>query len=321
MTEPLPPKKRDASSIPTLSLVIPVHNEDQIIQDTLQRCGPLLNDISEDHEFIVIDDGSTDSTWEVLTSLAEGDQRLKLIRFTRNFGKEAAIFAGLNQSRGKCTVVMDGDLQHPPELIPEMYRLWKEAGYDVVHGIKTVRQDEPRPSRFFGHLFYALMGSLSGYDLKGATDYKLLDRNVVHHYVDLPEHVRFFRGLVPWLGFRNTSVPFSPSKRQKGRSRWSYPALARLGIRAICSFSSLPMQVVTLMGGIMFAAAILLGAQTLFMKMSGQAVEGFTTVILLLLFIGSILMVSLGVIGQYIALIYEEVKRRPSYIVDETKNM
>jgi glycosyltransferase involved in cell wall biosynthesis len=279
-----------------------------------------LDEVITDHEILVIDDGSTDQTWASLTALTEEDTRIKAVRFTRNFGKEAAIYAGLNYSRGQCTVIMDADLQHPPELIPSMYRLWKEDGYDVVHCEKKIRQDEPVLTRFFVNLFYTLMRFLSGYNLKGATDYKLLDRAVVQHYLDLPEHVRFFRGLVPWLGFRNTVVSFSPSKRAGGHSRWSYPALARLGIRAICSFSSMPMQVVTLMGGIMFAFTILLGAQTLFMKISGKAVEGFTTVILLLLLIGSILMVSLGVIGQYIAMIYEEVKRRPSYIVDETKN-
>lgn len=304
-----------------LSIVIPVFNEAEGILDTLDVTMRVLQEISMSHEVIIVDDGSTDGTWESLEGVAYQDQRVKLIRLSRNFGKEAAILAGLEHCRGEGVVVMDGDLQYPPELIKEMVRLWKEEGYRVVHGVKESRQKESVSRGFFARMFYALMAVLSGYDLRGGTDYKLLDRSVVKHYIELPEKVRFFRGLIPWLGFRNISVPFFPANRREGRSGWSLFSLVRLGVRAICSFSSIPMQVVTILGTFMFVASLVLGLQTLYMKLSGRAVAGFATVIILLLFIGSILMVSLGLIGQYLSMIYEEVKGRPSFVIDRTRNI
>ena len=305
----------------SLSLVIPVYNEAQGIRETLEMSILVLKEIADDYEIVIVDDGSTDGTWDTVVSLADQDQRVKLIRLSRNFGKEAAILAGLEHCRGEGVVVMDGDLQHPPELIKEMVRLWKEEGYRVVHGVKESRQKESVSRGFFARMFYALMAALSGYDLRGGTDYKLLDRSVVKHYIELPEKVRFFRGLIPWLGFRNISVPFFPANRREGRSGWSLFSLVRLGVRAICSFSSIPIHVVTILGTLMFAASLVLGLQTLYMKLSGQAVAGFATVIILLLFIGSILMVSLGLIGQYLAMIYEEIKGRPAFVIDRTRNI
>ena len=304
-----------------LSLVIPVHNEAQGIRETVEASKAVLREIPEDYEIVIVDDGSTDHTWEACESMAEGDHCIKLIRFTRNFGKEAAVLAGLKQSKGDGVVVMDGDLQHPPELIREMARLWREEAFEVVHGVKETRQTEGLFHAFFARGFYSLMTALSGYDLRGATDYKLLDRKVVDRYMRLPERVRFFRGLIPWLGYRSAGVPFAPADRKKGRSRWGPFALIRLGVRAICAFSAMPMQVVGILGGLMFITSLLLGLQTLYMKLSGQAVAGFATVIILLLFIGSILMISLGVIGQYLAMIYEEVKGRPSFVIAESKNI
>jgi glycosyltransferase involved in cell wall biosynthesis len=305
----------------SLSLVIPLHNEAQGIKETLRALQALLKELCENYEIIVVDDGSTDNTWEVCESMAESDLRIKLIRFTRNFGKEAAILAGLKQSKGDGVVVMDGDLQHPPELIKEMARLWREDGYEVVHGVKAVRQKESFFHAISSRWFYGVMSVLSGYDLRGATDYKLLDRSVVSRYVRLPEKERFFRGLIPWLGCKSTSVLFAPLDRKKGRSHWSPFGLVRLGVRAICSFSSLPMQAVSILGGLMFTSSLLLGLQTIYMKLTGQAVAGFATVIILLLFIGSILMVSLGLIGQYLAMIYEEIKGRPTFVIDRTRNI
>ena len=302
----------------TVSVLLPVYNCERYVAEAIDS---ILAQSFDDFELIIVDDGSTDQTWECVKCVADRDRSIKLIRFTRNFGKEAAILAGLENCRGEGVVVMDGDLQYPPELIKEMVRLWKEEGYRVVHGVKESRQKESVARGFFARMFYALMAVLSGYDLRGGTDYKLLDRSVVKHYIELPEKVRFFRGLIPWLGFRNISVPFFPANRREGRSGWSLFSLVRLGVRAICSFSSIPMQVVTILGTFMFVASLVLGLQTLYMKLSGRAVAGFATVIILLLFIGSILMVSLGLIGQYLSMIYEEVKGRPSFVIDRTRNI
>lgn len=314
-------KDPSSDSSKGLSLVIPVNNEARGIVETVDAAGQVLEGISGDYEIIVVDDGSTDNTWELLEEIAGNDNRIKLIRFTRNFGKESAILAGLKYSNGSAVIVMDGDLQHPPELMVEMARLWREEGYKVVHATKERRQRESFGRKLFANLFYGLMKAFSGYDLKCTTDYKLLDRSVVNRYLELPENVRFFRGLIPWLGSKNTSVPFSPTNRKRGRTRWTHFGLVRLGVRAICAFSSMPMQVVTILGALMFAASLLLGLQTFYMKLSGRAVAGFSTVILLLLFIGSILMVTLGIIGQYLSMIYEEIKGRPSFVIDKTLNL
>jgi polyisoprenyl-phosphate glycosyltransferase len=311
----------DAPASPLISIVIPVHNESHIIEETLKTTLQVVDRISQQYEILIIDDGSSDRTWETVSAISQHNHNIKMIRFSRNFGKEAAILAGLKFSRGKAVVVMDGDLQHPPALLPRMFHRWKEENCQVVHGVKTNRQKETAIKGLFAKLFYATMTRLSGYNLKQATDFKLLDRGVVDHYLALTENVRFFRGLVPWLGFQNASVSFSPDNRVAGNSKWSHFSLMTLAVRAICSFSSLPMQVVTFMGGIMFAASILLGIQTVFMKLSGRAVEGFTTVILLLLFIGSILMISLGIMGQYLAMIYAEIKGRPPFIIEKMENL
>ncbi|MCF8127325.1 MAG: glycosyltransferase family 2 protein [Deltaproteobacteria bacterium] len=311
----------DLPALVLISIVIPVHNESHVIAETLKETLKAALGISQQYEILIIDDGSDDGTWETVRTLSQHNHHIKMIRFSRNFGKEAAILAGLKFSRGKAVVVMDGDLQHPPALLPKMVHLWRDEDYHVVHGVKTGRQKETAAKGLFAKLFYASMTLLSGYNLNQATDFKLLDRRVVDHYINLSEKVRFFRGLIPWLGFRNASVSFVPENRTMGTSKWSRLALMTLAVRAICSFSSLPMQVVTFMGGVMFTASILLGIQTLFMKLSGRAVEGFTTVILLLLFIGSILMISLGIIGQYLAMIYEEIKARPPFIIEKMENL
>lgn len=304
-----------------ISLVIPVFNEAAGLPATVEAARKALLQAARSHEIVVVDDGSTDRTWERVQELAAESQDIGGVSFTRNFGKEAAILAGLRHCRGQAAVVMDGDLQHPPQLIPEMIRLWREERYQVVHAVKRRRQKEAWPQRAAARLFYVLMKALTGYDLAGGSDFKLLDREVVSRYVRLPESVRFFRGLIPWLGHRNVSLAFDPLPREKGASRWSPLALLRLGVRAICAFSTIPTQIVTILGGVMFAATLILGAQTFYMKLSGRAEAGFSTVILLLLFIGSILMMSLGLIGQYLALIYEEVKGRPPYVVNGTLNL
>ncbi len=314
-------KEGSGNRTPEISVVIPAYNEGRGIERMLRKTRSTLDSIAESHEVIVVDDGSTDDTWEKVTALAEDDSRLKLLRFTRNFGKESAILAGLVHSRGQAVVVMDGDLQHPLDLLEEMVSKWRHEGAKVVHGVKEEREKTPWIREAGAEVFYGVMKRFSGYDLKNATDYKLLDRTVVDCYVRLPEHVRFFRGLVPWLGYRPVSVSFSPRERRDGESRWTPMQLVRLAVRAVCAFSSIPLQVVTILGALMFAASLVLGVETVYLKLAGRAVAGFSTVILLLLFVGSILMVSLGVIGQYIAMIYEEIKGRPPFVIEKSRNV
>ena len=212
---------------------------------------------------------------------------------------------------------MDADLQHPPELIPEMVRLWKEEGYEVVEGVKALRGQESLVNKAGAGLFYYILSKFSGFDIKQASDFKLLDKKVVHAWQSMNERNTFFRGMSAWVGFNRISIPFNIKNRTGGASKWSLFKLFKLAINAITSFSSLPLHIVTFMGLIFLLGSLILGIQTLYMKLKGIAYSGFTTVILLLLIIGSTLMISLGIIGTYIAKIYEEVKGRPRYIVAE----
>jgi dolichol-phosphate mannosyltransferase len=269
-------------------------------------------------EMIVIDDGSTDGTWQTLEKLSQQIPELKALRFSRNFGKEAAICAGLAYSSGQACIVIDSDLQHPPELIPEMVRLWRQEHWDIVEGIKKTRGSEPLINRIGARFFYRTLSGLSGYNLYGSSDFKLLDRKVIDAWLDMRERNTFFRGMVSWLGYRRKQVTFSVARRRLTQSRWSFLGLFRLAVIAITAFSSLPLQAVTILGGLFLLGAITFSIYALVMYFIGLAFPGFTTVIVLELLIGGVLMISLGVIGTYIAQIYQEVKYRPRYVVADT---
>jgi glycosyltransferase involved in cell wall biosynthesis len=304
---------------PRLSIVIPAYQEAAglaaalgAIRDAARQCGLPF-------EMIVVDDGSTDGTWNVATGLAAQMPELIAIRLSRNFGKESAIAAGLDEMRGDAGIVIDADLQHPPALIPEMVRRWQAEGWDVVEAVKSSRGRENWLHGAVARLFYRGASRLTGYDLQDACDFKLLDKRVIAEWRRLGERATFFRGLVAWLGFRRTQIAFAVPPRPGGGSRWSFGALAGLAVQAVTSFSALPLQLVTFLGFVMLILAIILGAQAIRMWFQGVALPGFTTVILLQLMIGGLLMVSLGIIGTYIARIYEEVKARPRYVVQETR--
>jgi len=299
-----------------LSVVIPVYNEEKQIEKTIAEVKGVLAGIPGDYEIIIIDDGSADNTWEILKELADKNPEIRAYRFSRNFGKEAALMAGLSKAKGDACITMDADLQHPPGLIPEMVSLWKQ-GYEVVEAVKKGRGRENPLSRVSASLFYRIMYRLSGYNLENASDFKLMDRKVVREIAGMPERETFFRGLAAWVGYRRKEVYFSVPERETGKSGWSKLKLFRLAITAFTSFSSLPLQFVTFIGIIFLIGSFILGIQTLVMKIKGWAIGGFTTVILLLLIIGSCLMISLGMIGIYIARIYNEVKARPRYIISE----
>ncbi len=302
-----------------LSIVIPVYNEEKQILKTIEAVCKVLKTVTDDYRLIIVDDGSRDGTWAVLKELSAKDPRLKILRFSRNFGKEAAIMAGLSRAESKACIIMDADLQHPPELIPEMVRLWQE-GYEVVEAVKEDRGQESSVSRFSASLFYKIMNRLSGFNLENASDFKLMDKKVVSALLQMPEKETFFRGMSAWVGYTRKEIYFKVPQRETGKSRWSPLKLVRLAITAFTSFSSLPLQFVTFIGILFLLGSVILGIQTLVMKLRGLAIGGFTTVILLLLIVGSCLMISLGMIGMYIARIYNEVKARPRYIISEEYN-
>lgn len=297
-----------------LSVILPAYNEEKMIEKARDTLGRVLSEQDIPYEIVFVDDGSKDQTWPEIEKAAEKDNHVAGVHFSRNFGKESAMMAGLASAGGDCCVVMDCDLQHPPETVVEMYRLW-EQGYEVVEGVKHSRGKESLAHRASAGMFYKIISKAVGIDMSRASDFKLLDRKAVDALLEMPERNAFFRALSAWIGYKTTSVEFDVREREEGVSKWSTKSLIRYAITNIVSFSSAPMQFVTGAGVFMFLLAVILGIQTLVHYFTGNAVEGFTTVILLLLLIGSILMISLGIIGYYISKIYEEVKGRPRYLI------
>ena len=299
-----------------LSVIIPSYNEQDMISTTFHTVKEILDKSQIPFEIIFVDDGSKDLTYDNIAGLSKDYSEAKGISFSRNFGKEAAIFAGLKEAKGDCCVIMDCDLQHPPETIVEMYHLWKE-GYEVIEGVKSSRGRENPLHTLCANGFYSIISMLTGIDMANASDFKLLDREPVNALLEMPERAPFFRALSSWIGFKTCQVPFEVQERTVGTSKWSLWSLMKYAIRNITSFSGAPMQFVTLLGWIMLLFSLILGVQSLYRYFTGTALEGFTTVILLQLMIGSVLMISLGIIGHYISRIYDEIKRRPRYIISK----
>jgi glycosyltransferase involved in cell wall biosynthesis len=308
----------DCNDNVTLSIVIPVFNEVDHLEKSLAEITRHVASLKISYELVVIDDGSHDATWELLRGLCREIPQLRCLALSRNFGKESAVLAGIESARGACVIIMDCDLQHPPDLIPEMYAIWQQQGYQVVNAVKRRRGKESLISKCSAGIFYRLFERLTGTRMAGNSDFKLLDREVVDAYIDLRERNLFFRGLIPWLGFSQIDVPFEVKPRAGGQTKWSFVKLMFMAVNSIMSFSAMPLRLVTLSGLMFMLFAIGLTAQTIYVKLSGGAVEGFTTVIVLVLFASSILMLSLGVIGEYLAKIYDEIKQRPRYLLKET---
>ena len=297
-----------------LSVVLPAYNEEESVPLAADVIGNLLTRAGIDHELIFVNDGSRDHTWRAIQEAAARRPQVRGIRFSRNFGKEAAIFAGLAQAKGDCCVVLDCDLQHPPEKILEMYRLWQQ-GWQVVEGVKISRGKESPLHTLAAKTFYRFLSGATRIDMSHASDFKLLDRRAVDVLVAMREKNAFFRALSSWIGFDTAQVEFEVQPRAAGESKWSLRSLTRYAVTNLAAFSTAPLQIVTILGVLVFLCSLVLGCWSLWQKINGQALEGFTTVILLLLLIGSALMVCLGILGYYIAKIYEEIKDRPRYIV------
>ncbi len=301
-----------------ISVVIPLYKEGSHLRAFLSDLRDALERTGCEFEIILVDDGSPDDTWENIKEEAQAFPSLRAVRLSRNFGKELALCAGLERAHGDAVVVMDGDGQHPPSLLPMMVEKWRSSGADIVHAVKTKRGREPVAGKVGAFLFYLILNKLSGFDLKGASDFKLVNRKVTDTWLAMRERNVFFRGMTAWMGFSTVKIPFQVVARRGGKSGWSYLRRAKLALIGITTFSSFPLHLVTFAGVIFFIFAIGLGIQTLYLKLTGRAFTGFATVILLELIIGSLLMISLGIIGEYLARIYEEVKGRPRYIVAES---
>jgi glycosyltransferase involved in cell wall biosynthesis len=301
-----------------ISVVVPVFQEAEALKTFLATVRSALGQAAISYEIVLVDDGSADSTWPVIAEEAKASSSVRGFRLSRNFGKEAALCAGLEQARGAAVLVMDGDGQHPASLLPEMIRMWQATGADIVQAVKRSRGRESLSNKASALLFYVLLEKLSGFELKGASDFKLMSRKAVDAWLRMGERNVFFRGMTAWMGFTTVQIPFEVADRSRGQSTWSYLKRLKLAITGITAFSSVPLQLVTFAGGLFLVFSAILGAQTIYLKLTGQAVSGFATVILLELIIGSCLMISLGIIGEYLARIYREVKGRPRYLVTES---
>ncbi len=299
-----------------LSVIIPSYNEEKMIRPAAETICGILAEAAIPCELLFVDDGSKDGTWAEIEAAAAENSSVRGIRFSRNFGKEAAMFAGLEKAAGDCCVVIDCDLQHPPEKIVEMYRLW-EQGYEVVEGIKEDRGEESGAHRFAANSFYRLISGATGMNMENASDFKLLDRKVVDTLNAMPERNVFFRALSYWVGYQKTEVKYCVRERTAGESKWSTKQLVKYAVTNIASFSSMPLHIITVMGIILLAISLVFSVIALVQKIAGVAESGFTTVIILMMFGFSIVMISIGIIAYYIGKIYEETKGRPRYIIGE----
>lgn len=308
----------ESKEIKMLSVVLPVYNEEKNIERAYEAVRDVLAVEKIDFELVFVDDGSRDKSFEMIRALAGRvtDGKIVGLSFSRNFGKEAAIFTGLSHASGEVCAVMDCDLQHPPETLVDMYRMW-EQGFEIIEGVKRSRGKENILYKCFAKLFYKLISKSTGIEMYRSSDFKMLDRKVVDEYIKLPERNVFFRALSSWLGYRSAVVEFDVKERVYGRTKWSIKSLVKYAVGSITSFTTAPMQFITVSGIVFFLFAVVLAIQSLARWAAGNALEGFTTVILLLLITGSLIMISLGIIGYYLARIYEEIKGRPRSIVNE----
>ena len=300
-----------------LSVIIPAYNEEEIIPKTAKVIDDILSGENIPHELLFINDGSKDKTWEKICEQASAIESVRGICFSRNFGKESAIFAGISNAKGECCAVIDCDLQHPPEKLVEMYRLW-EQGYEIVEGVKSDRGKESSFHKMAASGFYSIMSNAMGFDMSRASDFKLLDRKAMNVLLNMNEKNAFFRALSSWIGFKSIQVEYEVREREAGTSKWSTAALFKYAFTNIAAFTSAPMQIVTILGFIVFVVGLAASIEALVRFIQGTAQEGFTTVIMLQCFTGSFIMFGLGIIGFYISKIYDEVKGRPRYIIDKT---
>jgi len=303
----------------SIDIIIPCHNEEDNIDFIVKEIDKHIKPLPYEYNLIFIDDGSTDNTYDSVLTLSQKRNDVHVIRLSRNFGKEAAISAGIGLCDSDAAIIIDSDLQHPPHLLPSMISEW-EGGADVVDAVKIRRQKENIIKRILSILFNKLMDMLTGMDFAGSSDYKLLDKKAIAVLKTIEEKNRFFRGLTNWIGMRHSRIEFKVESRKAGQTKWSWYKLFQLSIDAITSYTSKPLQIITVLGIFTLVFSFVLGLQTLYNKFFGGALSGFTTVILVVLILSSLIMISIGILGIYMAKVYNEVKKRPFFIIDNSRN-
>jgi len=318
----LPPVLPEAEQAPEISLVAPMYNESEGLSQFFETVTPILESISSEWEIVCVNDGSKDDTLAKLQAYHAQEPRIKIINFSRNFGKEAGTTAGIDFSRGKAVIPIDADLQDPPELIREMVDKWRE-GYKVVLATRRARRDDTWLKRNSALMFYRLISAMSEVHIpKNTGDFRLMDRQVVNVLKQLPEKTRFMKGIFAWLGFSTATIYFDRPQRFAGETSWNYWKLWRFALDGIFAFTTLPLQIWTYLGALFslgsFGYAAFLVLHTLWY---GVEVPGYASLMVSILFFGGIQLISLGIIGEYVGRIYKEAKGRPIYIVQDTHGL
>ena len=305
-----------------VSVIVPVFNESEALPQLRARLEPVLSSCTPDYEILFINDGSTDGTLPLLKTWAHQDKRIKIISLSRNFGKEAAVTAGLSASTGNAVIILDADLQDPPELIHEFWKKFQE-GYDNVYGVRENRSADSFLKRTSAQAFYKFYNRLSNSSIPyNAGDYRLLSRRAVNAVLALPERERFMKGLFSWVGYKSVAVPFTREKRAAGKTKWSYWKLWNFALNGLTASTTLPLKLWTYFGLVISAASFLFAAWTAYKKIVfGNPVSGYTSIMVAILFFSGVQLISLGVIGEYLSHIFHEVKQRPAYFIDEKINL
>jgi polyisoprenyl-phosphate glycosyltransferase len=310
--------ERGGRSRATFSFVLPVFNEEQSLPELLRRISLVIGQLEEPTEIILVDDGSTDGSYEIIRALAREDPRVRPVRLSRNFGHQAAISAGLDLADGDAVIVMDADLQHPPELIPDLVARWRE-GYDVVYAVRDDRSGEGWLKRRASVAFYRVLRRLTDTQVTpNAGDFRLIDRAALLAFRRLRETNRYLRGMFSWLGFRQTGVPYGFHDRHAGVPKYTFTRMVRFAVDGVTSFSNAPLHVALHLGFFMSGLSFLMGMLAVLAKLAGvSTVSGWVSMMLASTFLGGVQLLVLGVIGLYIGRMYDEIKRRPIYVISE----
>jgi dolichol-phosphate mannosyltransferase len=301
---------------PEYSFVVPVYNERETLDELYRRLVPVLDGLDGPAEVVLVDDGSTDGSYELMLSLHERDDRFKLVRLSRNFGHQLALTAGLDHAHGNAVVMMDADLQDPPEVALELAKRWRE-GYAVVYAVRERRERETRTKLLTAKLYYRLLGRLTDIDIPGdAGDFRLVDRRALQAMTSMREHNRYLRGMSAWVGFDQTGVQYVRDGRYAGRSKYSLRKMVRFALDGLVSFSTAPLRLTLNVGFVVSVLAFLLGFAAILVKVFGvYAVPGWASIVVAIALLGGVQLTVLGVMGEYVAQIHQEVKRRPLYLV------
>ena len=301
-----------------LSVVVPVFNEAEVIDAFYKRLKKLVDSLNPlSYEIIFVDDGSRDGSYHKLVELANSDPNVRVIKFSRNFGHQLAITAGIDAAKGDAVVVIDSDLQDPPEVIEKFIKKWEE-GYDVVYGIREKREGETKMKLFTAALFYRLLKAIIKIDIPAdAGDFRLMSRRAVEKFRELRERDRFVRGLVSWVGFKQTGVPYMRDKRYAGETKYPYRKMIKFAFDGIASFSNMPLKLATWFGYITSLLAFLYACSVFVQKFMGYTVQGWATIMVGMLFLGGVQLICLGILGEYIGRIFNEIKQRPLYVIEE----